>query len=267
MQKYTPDEYKKILDKLPPVIRESVLSMDTTNLIWKIGENKRIHLDKIGIMHDLIMDTMMGIVTVKNLPNELSKELDLPSVEIIPIMNEVNEKIFKPVREAMEKTFSGGSPNKLRTINTADENDEEHLHLTKHDVLREIENPVPTEVKTLYNDKTQDINEKLEKKTLGISKITEIQEYPQELIGNKIDLRMVDDLQLTTNNNKQKEEVSKSTQPQKNPVIMPSSPKTIAEMKLSNVTSIEKENTIIEEKNEFSPQVQIKIDPYREPTA
>ena len=59
MQKYTPDEYKKILDKVPTVIRETILSMDTTNLIWKIGESYKLQFDKIGILHDLIMDTMM----------------------------------------------------------------------------------------------------------------------------------------------------------------------------------------------------------------
>ncbi|MFA6463759.1 MAG: hypothetical protein WCV55_02010 [Candidatus Paceibacterota bacterium] len=258
MQKYTPEEYNKILDKLPQVIRETVLSREATDIIWKIGESHKLQFDKIGIMHDLIMDTMMGIVTVKNLPTELSKELDIPSVEIVPIMEEVNEKIFKPVRELMEKTFRDGAPNKLRTIATIDENDEEHLHLTKHDILREIENPVEAEVKKWTEKKEQEIKSTKEE-IPEISKTTEIEEYNQELTGNKIEIKKVSSFEVL--GERKKEENQNLIKPQET-IVSPQ--KTITEMKLSGVTNVEKGAEMVKEtKKEETPKPQ--IDPYREP--
>ena len=217
-----------ILDKLPDTIRNTVLSMDTTNLIWKIGETHRLQVDKIGTMHDIVMDTLMGIISAKDLPTELSKELDLPSVEIIPLMIEIDEKIFKPVKEIMMKSFNGGSPNKIRTISRIEENDDEHLHLTKHDILREIENPVEAKFQK---------NVEVEKEPVKISKTKEIEEYNEELPGNKIEIRKTE-----------------------NPIlpkveIVPQL-KSISETKLSGVTSMNKGE-------EEVPKP--KIDPYREP--
>ena len=255
MQKYTPEEYNKILDKIPPILRETVLSMDTTNLIWKIGEEHRLQFDKIGLMHDLIMDTLMGIVSVKNLPSELSKELDIPSAEITPIISEVDEKIFKPMRLTMEKFFNGGSPNKLRTISTIDENDDEHLHLTKHDILREIENPSPAEGRKVESFEVLGAREV---KKPEISKTTEIEEYAPELSGNKIDIKKVESekqIQKNEENGVKLPEISIATT---------LAQKTITEMKLSGITNMEKGKEIAEESKKEEP-AKTKIDPYREP--
>ena len=246
MQKYTPEEYNAILDKLPDIIRDKVLSMDTTNLIWKIGETHRLQVDKIGTMHDMVMDTMMGIISSKDLPTELSKELNLPSAEIIPLMTEIDEKVFKPVREIMMKSFREGSPNKIRTISRIEENDDEHLHLTKHDVLMEIENPVESKFQRTVE---------IEKNPVQISKTTELEEYNEELTGNKIEMRKVDSLQRIENKieESQKKEI---------PTVIPV-PKSISETKLSGVTNIEKGTEIVTEKKEETPKS--VIDPYREP--
>ena len=257
MQKYTPEEYNKILDKIPPILRETVLSMDTTNLIWKIGEEHRLQFDKIGLMHDLIMDTLMGIVSVKNLPSELSKELDIPSAEITPIISEVDEKIFKPMRLTMEKFFNGGSPNKLRTISTIDENDDEHLHLTKHDILREIENPSPAEGRKVESFEVLGAREV---KKPEISKTTEIEEYAPELSGNKIEMRVVPSSQLKVESEKQiqKNEENGVKLPEISIATTPAQ-KTITEIKLSGITNMEKGKEIAE------GSAKTKIDPYREP--
>ncbi|MEI8337829.1 MAG: hypothetical protein WCF92_01630 [bacterium] len=265
MQKYTPEEYNKILDKLPQIIKETVLSSEATNILWEIGEKHKLQFDKIAIMHDLVMDTMMGIVTAKSLPDELAKELDLSSSEIAPMVEEINEKIFKPVREIMEKTFKGGSPNKLRTISTVQENDDEHLHLTKHDILREIENPSRSVVRKEISEE-KIVSVKKEEKIPEISKTSAVEEYNQELSGNKIDMRKVDSLPIHITLNQQGTTAEQKTKIEE--VINPERTfvppqKTIAEMKLSGMTNTENGAQIAKETNEETPKP--SIDPYREP--
>ena len=116
-------------------------------------------------------------------------------------------------------------------------------------------------MKTVAEEELRGGREESEEKTPEISKTTEIEGYVQELTGNKIEIKTVASEEVRS---AKKESVE--TPYQKNPVIMPSAPKTIAEMKLSSVTSVEKGNTIVEEKKEPTSQVGIKIDPYREPT-
>ncbi len=273
---YKTTQYNEIFDKLPSPIKDTIANLDSAEKVYKIAQNHRLQIDQAGTLNQITIDVLMGITAAKDFLETVKKDLNIDHGEAISIVNDIDDAMFKPVREIMERSFHNEAPNKLRTINTADENDEEHLHLTKHDVLREIENPSPAErrrvesfevrggreeVKTVAEEELRGGREESEEKTPEISKTTEIEGYVQELTGNKIEIKTVASEEVRS---AKKESVE--TPYQKNPVIMPSAPKTIAEMKLSSVTSVEKGNTIVEEKKEPTSQVGIKIDPYREPT-
>ena len=266
MQEYTPDQYNDIFYKLPQPLQDILAVTSTNNKVFAIAKKHNLQVDQTGILNDIVMHILLGIIATKDFLETLKKETSVDPQEATLIVNEINEEIFKPVRELMEKTFRGGAPYKPRTMATIDENDEEHLHLTKHDILREIENPPEAEVRKepaseLQEEASQDIPE--------ISKTAEIEKYSEELQGNKIEMRKVDSekpvdsLQFTVDSGQAKQDEEKL-------IAMPSAVKNIAEMKLSSITNMEQGIKIneqftvdsLQKKEETSKPV---IDPYREP--
>ncbi len=237
MQKYTNQQYTEIFEKLPDALKDAVASSETSKKVSEIGNKHHLQVDQTGSLIEIVLDVLMGITTAKDFLEEIKRTISIESNEAISIVNDVNEEIFKPVRETMEKTFREGAPNKLRTISTIEENDDEHLHLTKHDILREIENPVEAKFRKTVEVET-------EEKPTEISKTTEIEEYSEELSGNKIEIRKTENPILP------KVEVVPQV-------------RSISETKLSGITSMDKgEIEVKKETKDESPKSQ--VDPYRE---
>jgi hypothetical protein len=148
MIKYTPTQYNNILDKLPQEIRDVVLSLDTSNHIWKIGEKHNLQIDKVGSMHDLAMDVMMGIVATKDFVKELQDTLQIGALEASVLARDVDENIFKPIKETMIHLYAGRAPYKpSSSLVQYYEEDDEHPELSKENILREIEDPTDSVVK------------------------------------------------------------------------------------------------------------------------
>jgi carbamoylphosphate synthase large subunit len=119
-----------------------VATKETRDHVWKIGEHHHLHIDKIGIMHDLAMDVMMGIVASKNFVRELQTELQISAFDAAAIARDVDEEIFKPIKQSMVKLYGDGAPYKpSSSLVQFTESDEEHKELDKDALLREIENP------------------------------------------------------------------------------------------------------------------------------
>ncbi len=148
MIKYKPQQYNDILDKLPQEVRDVVLSLDTSQHLWKIGEKRNLQIDQIGIMHDMAMDAMMGIVATKNLVGELEKELHVSALEASVIARDIDENIFKPIKQTMVTLYAGRAPNKpSSSLVSFYEEDESHPELKRDNLLKAIEDPTPAPVK------------------------------------------------------------------------------------------------------------------------
>ncbi len=196
MQKLKQNQYTEIFQKLPAPIKDVVAASTTSEKIFKIAQTHRLQVDQSGTLNNIVLDVLMGITSVKNFLDTVKQEINLEPHEAVALVNDIDEQIFKPVREAMEKAFAGGAPYKPRTIATADENDDEHLHLTKRDVLKEIENPAESQVrKVLINnpDSHKEDNPKPEnipkEPEATIATTEAVEEYHEELTGNKIEIR------------------------------------------------------------------------------
>lgn len=142
MTQYTSQQYNDIFGKLPQEIKDVVGSLDASNRIWKIGENHKLHIDKIGIMHDIARDVMMGIIATKNFVRELQNELGIPALDASALARDIDEEIFKPIKNTMIKLYGDGAPYKpSSSLVQFYEEDEEHKALDKDTLLKEIENP------------------------------------------------------------------------------------------------------------------------------
>jgi len=143
MTKYDTNQYVEIFYKLPPEIKDVIVSSSTTEHLFKIGEKHNLHIDKIGIMTDIAFDVMMGIVASKNFVSELQKELGISALDASVVARDIDENVFKPIKNTMISLYGDKAPNKpSSTMVELTENDEDHEHLDKELLLREIESPV-----------------------------------------------------------------------------------------------------------------------------
>lgn len=166
--KYTSQQYNQIFDKLPQEIKDVVASLEVSNRIWKIGENHKLHIDKIGIMHDLARDVMMGIVASKNFVQGLQDELEISALDAASLARDIDDEIFRPIKATMIKIYGDGAPLKpSSSLVQFYEEEEEHHNIDKDVILREIENPVAPvvrkeEVKIMALETAEEVEEQKE---------------------------------------------------------------------------------------------------------
>lgn len=152
--KYSPRQYKEILLKLPEDIQKIVVSFDNSEKLWAIGEKHKLHIDNIGKMHDIALDVMMGIVPTGKFIEELAKETGIPRLEASTIVHDIDEEIFKPIKELMIKTYAGEAPYRPKSSLQTMHEDEDHDTLHRDELLRSIEEPEISQVKKWRSDGT-----------------------------------------------------------------------------------------------------------------
>jgi hypothetical protein len=186
MKNYDQNQYVEIFYKLPPEIKDVVAASATTEHLFKIGQKHSLHIDKVGIMTDLAFDVMMGIVASKNFVSELQKELGISALDASTLARDIDENVFKPIKNTMISLYGDKAPNKpSSTMVTLIEDEEEHEHLDKDLLLREIESPV------IARPRVEEVRTevKVESKTeVPAPKATmEVEEYHEEIaVGDKL---------------------------------------------------------------------------------
>lgn len=148
MQHYDQNQYVEIFYRLPAEIKDMVAASATTEHLWKIGQKHSLHIDKIGVMTDIAFDVMMGIVASKNFAKELQNELQISALDASVLARDIDENVFKPIKEIMVRTYGDAAPNKpSSSLVTITEDEEDHAVLDKDALLKEIENPSEVVVK------------------------------------------------------------------------------------------------------------------------
>ena len=103
MQNFTEEQISQMYDNLPEDLKEAVFSVDMSEVVEKIGRGHQLNIDKIG---DLANETGMVMLGVTH-PNEfianLADRLEVDKEKARAIGGEINEQIFKKVRDSLRK--------------------------------------------------------------------------------------------------------------------------------------------------------------------
>lgn len=124
MINYTEAQLNEQYTKLPEVMREAIVSVETADKIMAIGKTHNLHIDQIGSLAENVGLVMLGLLSTKEFNKQIENELKIDHVMAENIAAEVNSQIFLPIRDA------------LRQLTEA----KDQLP-TQADVLQEIENP------------------------------------------------------------------------------------------------------------------------------
>ncbi len=99
------DTTQKIIEEkiaqLPEYIRTALAQMNWSSEILSIGKKHGLHVDQMGALQTETAMVLVGLVHPDEYSKNLHQELSLPQDKINAIVADVNEKIFKNIRQAL----------------------------------------------------------------------------------------------------------------------------------------------------------------------
>ena len=141
---YTQEELRERYLKLPKQLQDALFSVDSAEAIRQIGEKHKLMIDKIGLLADETGYVMLGLTHPKDFISRIVERLGVDQKTSRELAEEINEKIFSPVREHLKKLHGLGEEiEKPEIEKPKSENLTEDLTKEKEETLKAIENEVP----------------------------------------------------------------------------------------------------------------------------
>ena len=103
MQNYTDQQISQMYDSLPEDLKDSIFSVDTTSVVNEIGRKYGLAIDKIGDLANETGMVMLGVTHPNEFIGNLADRLEVDKEKARAIAQEINEQIFKKVRESLRK--------------------------------------------------------------------------------------------------------------------------------------------------------------------
>ncbi len=100
---YTKEQLSEAFKKLPQDIRNAIFSVDTATAIQEIGTKNQLMIDKVGELADETGLVMLGFTRPSTFISNLSDRLGIEKEAAKEIAEEINSRIFFPVRENLKK--------------------------------------------------------------------------------------------------------------------------------------------------------------------
>ena len=95
-----PDQFNAAYGKLPFPIREFIAGEDLGNIAQEVGKEHGLHVDTVGALERETLNMLLGLINPEQFVGEL-KSVGIPQESIGAIVEELNAKIFIPLREKM----------------------------------------------------------------------------------------------------------------------------------------------------------------------
>ncbi len=91
--------FEEQLVYLPEINQQALKSFDWATELLSIGKNYGLHIDELEDLQVETMLVMVGLVQVKDYPNELINKLAISPAEANKIIEQVNDRIFQPIHD------------------------------------------------------------------------------------------------------------------------------------------------------------------------
>jgi len=252
-------------DKLPEDIKKSIMSVDLSSKLQDVIKRNKLLINQAGELETEVSLVLFGIVRLSNFLDNLMKNLQLPREKALVIAHDVDELIFKNIRESLRKM--GDDAEKADAVVTSPLPEP-----TRDEILGVIENSATVASKegSVSLSSLKSNSPKLE--------------YPSETLTKGVEIRKEKSLEIPPEamlpaiQKNQPETISILTEKKAEPYHQNISPvDNIVETKMNNTIIIPKEKIFVEEKTKLPEKPVIQVapvspvangggkDPYREP--
>lgn len=100
---YDNEQTLEAFKKLPEDVKEAMFSVDTVEVTKKIGAKHKLMIDKIGELADETGLVMLGFTHPSQFISNLADRLEVDKTIAKEIGEEINSKVFYPIREKLKK--------------------------------------------------------------------------------------------------------------------------------------------------------------------
>ncbi len=225
MDDTTTQDLQKQFSALPPEVQRAITDADLSAKLQEIVKNNKLLIDQAAGLETATMLVLFGLEPLENYTQSLMKNVGLSSIQASVVSHDVNETIFKSVRDF------------LKQINSETAEAEASEKITDENKENE---PLATPIK--LNIPTQEIHadmakEGIEIQTNNLPEVAPVASFPTSFIS------------------------AQKTEPlhQNIPPIQ-----NIVETKMTEPVAIPKETVISEEKTKLPEKPASSSDPYRE---
>ncbi|RJQ32906.1 hypothetical protein C4572_00340 [Candidatus Parcubacteria bacterium] len=103
MKNLSEQEIAQMYDNLPEDLKDSIFSVDTTSAVNLLGRKYNLMVDKIGELGNETGMVMLGVTHPNEFIPNLAQRLEIDKETARAIAGDINEKIFKKVRDSLRK--------------------------------------------------------------------------------------------------------------------------------------------------------------------
>lgn len=100
---FSNEQLRAAYNKVPENIRAVISSEDTDEKIFDISQKYDLHIDTTGGLGKLTLMVMIGLLKPQEFIPELTRRLKLDQETANKVAQEVNEQIFKPIRDSLKR--------------------------------------------------------------------------------------------------------------------------------------------------------------------
>ncbi len=104
LEKYTPEQFWKLYQKLPQDLKDVLFAEETGNNIYEICKRNEIE-ENLEAIVDLIGQVLLGLLPPNEFQETLEKELKLEREVAKKVNHEINRFIFYPVKASLEELY------------------------------------------------------------------------------------------------------------------------------------------------------------------
>jgi hypothetical protein len=103
--KFTPQQLRERYLKLPKDVQDAIFSVDSAEIIQDIANKNNLVIDKMGELADETGLVMLGITKPSEYVKNLTGRLGIDSNTAQKIGDEINSRIFSPIRESLKEIY------------------------------------------------------------------------------------------------------------------------------------------------------------------
>ncbi len=248
------EETKKIISEqlaiLPEDVKKAILSVDYAKQLQEVTKRNNLLIDQAGALETETTLTLLGLEVLNDYVENISRELSLPREKALIVAHDVDELIFKNIRESLQMINNASLAEEIE-IEEREKGTNAEESINREDVMSGIEDPknISGESISMSSLKSNSLNP----------------EYPTEEMTKGIEIRKEMSLEIPQ---EAKLPMKSSTTPLIGKIPEPlhkniSPVNNIIEEKLNNVISVPTEKVVVVESSKL-PQKSTGHDPYRE---
>lgn len=96
-------DFKDYVETLPPEIKQAIYSIDYPQKLQEIVKNNKLMIDQAGKLEAETTLVMAGLEPMDSYVRNLQTNVGLSSIQASVVAHDVNETIFKGIRDALKK--------------------------------------------------------------------------------------------------------------------------------------------------------------------